>query len=51
VCPQPLAQRVFGDEGLKLADEVAVLAAGKVRLQPVLEGPEAQFLEAFRFAD
>ena len=50
VCPQPLAQRLFGDERLQLADEVAMPAAGQVRLQPVFERPEAQLLEPTRLA-
>ena len=42
---QPLAQRVTGDQGLELGDEITVAPEGEVCFDPFLEGGQAQLLE------
>ena len=44
-CAQPLAERMFADEHLHLADELREAAERQVRIEPPLERPQAQLLE------
>ena len=43
---QPLAQRMTGDEGLELGDDLAVASEREVGLDPFLDGGQAELLEA-----
>src|SRR6266545_5120692 len=47
---QPLAERVLGDEGLQLADELAVAAPREVGVQPVLQHGDPQLREPEQLA-
>ena len=43
---RPLAQRLFADVGLELADQPGVAAELQVRIEPVLERGEAKLFQA-----
>ena len=46
LCPQPLSQRMLGNERLELRDQVAVLPGSEIGLEAPLKREQPQLLEA-----